>query len=96
MDYKLDVRSAKKMRTETLSMLYDFLTSFHLEAKDIAEITFNPGKQRVSFAVIQHWADGAPAQIDGQTVVDDIAKPCTPEKMLPFLAYATPQVKISK
>jgi len=96
MDYKLDVRSAKKMKGETLSKLHDFITLYRMKPVDIAEVVFDPDKQRVTFAVIQRWADGGTAYVDGETVVDDITKPCKPELMLPFLAYAHPQVKTTK
>lgn len=86
--YRLDTTSAGKMSKQMLSRLHDFITRYHYDAKNIAEITFHPAAGKVSFAVIQYWSDGARAYIDGQTVVEDETHPCAPEQMLPFLSYA--------
>jgi hypothetical protein len=95
MKYRLDTTSAGKMGKEALSKLYDFIARYHYDPKHIAEIEFHPQSQQVTFAVIQHWSDGAVAYMDGQTVVEDETHKCSTELMLPFLGYAR-LTKLSK
>jgi hypothetical protein len=85
--YRLDTTSAGKMSQQALSQLHDFITRYHYDAKKIAEISFYPKAGKVTFAVIQFWADGKKAEIEGQTVVEDETHNCKPEAMLPFLGY---------